>query len=77
MTGGPTARDGVAVGGLCRVGLMPLYWHLLKAVPALQIVLHRIAWVRLARLVVGCCSGATARLAAAHAGVAPGGGCWR
>ncbi len=25
-------------------GLMPLYWHLLKAVPSLQIVLHRIAW---------------------------------
>ena len=25
-------------------GLMPLYWHLLKAVPSLQIVLQRIAW---------------------------------
>jgi chloramphenicol-sensitive protein RarD len=25
-------------------GVMPLYWHLLKAVPSLQIVLHRIAW---------------------------------
>ncbi len=25
-------------------GLMPLYWHLLKSVPSLQIVLHRIAW---------------------------------
>ncbi len=25
-------------------GLMPLYWHLLKAVPSLQIVLHRIVW---------------------------------
>ena len=25
-------------------GLMPLYWHLLKAVPSMQIVLHRIAW---------------------------------
>ena len=27
-------------------GVMPLYWHLLKAVPSLQIVLHRIAWRR-------------------------------
>ncbi len=25
-------------------GLMPLYWHLLAAVPAWQIVLHRIVW---------------------------------
>lgn len=25
-------------------GLMPLYWHLLKAVPSLQIVLHRVLW---------------------------------
>ena len=25
-------------------GVMPLYWHLLKSVPSLQIVLHRIAW---------------------------------
>jgi len=25
-------------------GLMPLYWHLLKAVPSLQIVMHRIVW---------------------------------
>jgi len=25
-------------------GVMPLYWHLLKAVPSMQIVLHRIAW---------------------------------
>jgi chloramphenicol-sensitive protein RarD len=25
-------------------GVMPLYWHVLKAVPSLQIVLHRIAW---------------------------------
>ncbi len=25
-------------------GLMPLYWHLLKAVPSLQIVVHRIVW---------------------------------
>lgn len=25
-------------------GVVPLYWHLLKAVPSLEIVLHRIAW---------------------------------
>ena len=25
-------------------GLMPLYWHLLKVVPSLQIVLHRVVW---------------------------------
>lgn len=25
-------------------GLMPLYWHLLKSVPALQIVAHRLLW---------------------------------
>ncbi len=25
-------------------GLMPLYWHLLKAVPSLQIIAHRIVW---------------------------------
>ena len=32
-------------------GLMPLYWHLLKAVPSLQIIAHRIVWSAL--LVVG------------------------
>ncbi len=32
-------------------GLMPLYWHLLKAVPSLQIVFHRVVWSTL--LVVG------------------------
>ena len=25
-------------------GFMPLYWHLLKAVPSLQIVAHRVVW---------------------------------
>ncbi len=25
-------------------GLMPLYWHLLKSVPSLQIIAHRIVW---------------------------------
>lgn len=33
-----------AVGAYVLWGVMPLYWHLLKAVPSLQIVLHRIAW---------------------------------
>lgn len=32
-------------------GLMPLYWHALKAVPSLQIVLHRVVWSTI--LVVG------------------------
>ncbi len=32
-------------------GLVPLYWHLLKVVPALQIIAHRIVWSGL--LVVG------------------------
>lgn len=34
----------VAVAAYVAWGLMPLYWHLLKAVPSLQIVLHRIVW---------------------------------
>jgi len=25
-------------------GLMPLYWHLLREVPPLQVVLHRAIW---------------------------------
>ena len=25
-------------------GVMPLYWHLLKSVPSLQIIAHRIVW---------------------------------
>ena len=42
----PIDRRGmwVAVGAYVLWGVMPLYWHLLKAVPSLQIVLHRIAW---------------------------------
>ena len=32
-------------------GLMPLYWHLLKAVPSMQIMAHRVVWS--AVLVVG------------------------
>jgi chloramphenicol-sensitive protein RarD len=45
----PTQRDTttglwIAAASFVAWGLMPLYWHLLKAVPSLQIVLHRIAW---------------------------------
>ena len=34
----------IALASFLLWGVMPLYWHLLKAVPSLQIVLHRIAW---------------------------------
>ena len=34
----------VAVGAYVLWGVMPLYWHLLKVVPSLQIITHRIAW---------------------------------
>jgi chloramphenicol-sensitive protein RarD len=34
----------VAVGSFVLWGVMPLYWHLLKAVPSLQIIAHRIVW---------------------------------
>ncbi len=34
----------VAVASFVLWGLMPLYWHLLKAVPSLQIVAHRVIW---------------------------------
>ena len=34
----------IAAASFVAWGLMPLYWHLLKSVPSLQIVLHRIAW---------------------------------
>ncbi|MEZ0469117.1 EamA family transporter RarD [Luteimonas salinilitoris] len=33
-----------AAGAFVLWGLTPLYWHLLKAVPSLQIVAHRIVW---------------------------------
>jgi chloramphenicol-sensitive protein RarD len=39
-----TAGLWAGVGSFALWGVMPLYWHLLKAVPSLQIVLHRIAW---------------------------------
>ena len=34
----------MATGAFVIWGLMPLYWHLLKAVPSLQIIAHRIVW---------------------------------
>lgn len=33
-----------AVAAFVLWGLMPLYWHLLKVVPSLHIVLHRVVW---------------------------------
>ncbi len=39
-------RNGIWIAAASFVlwGLMPLYWHLLKAVPSLQIVVHRVIW---------------------------------
>lgn len=34
----------MAVGAFVIWGVMPLYWHLLKSVPSLQIIFHRIVW---------------------------------
>ena len=34
----------MAVGSFVLWGVMPLYWHLLKPVPSLQIIVHRIVW---------------------------------
>ena len=34
----------VAAASFVLWGLMPLYWHLIKEVPSLQIVVHRIVW---------------------------------
>ena len=34
----------MALGAFVIWGLMPLYWHLLKAVPSMQIVAHRVVW---------------------------------
>jgi len=41
-----STRNGlwVAAASFVLWGLMPLYWHLLKAVPSMQIVAHRILW---------------------------------
>jgi len=53
MTPAPLDRRGlwVAAGSFVLWGVMPLYWHLLKTVPSLQITVHRIIWSTL--LVVG------------------------
>lgn len=44
--GASDARRGMtaAIASFLLWGAMPLYWHLLKSVPALQILLHRIVW---------------------------------
>lgn len=34
----------MAVGAFVIWGLMPLYWHLLKSVPSMHVVLHRALW---------------------------------
>ncbi|GAB3371571.1 EamA family transporter RarD [Lysobacter rhizosphaerae] len=34
----------MAVASFVLWGLMPLYWHLLKAVPSMQVVAHRVVW---------------------------------
>ncbi|MGH8030892.1 MAG: EamA family transporter RarD [Luteimonas sp.] len=46
MSGQALDRRGLwgAAGSFVIWGLMPLYWHLLSAVPSLQIVMHRIVW---------------------------------
>jgi len=46
MTLAAEARRGlwIAVASFVLWGVMPLYWHALKAVPSLQIVMHRIVW---------------------------------
>jgi len=42
----PIDRRGLAVaaGAFVLWGVVPLYWHMLKAVPSLQIIAHRIFW---------------------------------
>ena len=49
----PVDRRGLiaAIAAFVLWGLMPIYWHLLKAVPSMQIIAHRIVWSTL--LVVG------------------------
>ena len=53
MSGATLDRRGVwiAVAAYVAWGLMPLYWHLLKVVPSMQIMAHRVVWS--AVLVVG------------------------
>ena len=53
MNNGKLDRRGiwVAVASYVLWGVMPLYWHLLKVVPSLEIIAHRIVWSTV--LVVG------------------------
>ena len=53
MNEGKLDRRGiwVAVASYVLWGVMPLYWHLLKVVPSLEIIAHRIVWSTV--LVVG------------------------
>ncbi len=46
MTHAALDRRGVwvAVASFVLWGVMPLYWHLLRSVPSLQIIVHRIVW---------------------------------
>ncbi|WP_246037105.1 EamA family transporter RarD [Thermomonas fusca] len=46
MSAGGLDRRGVwiAVAAYVAWGLMPLYWHLLKVVPSMQIMAHRVVW---------------------------------
>ncbi|WP_343037713.1 EamA family transporter RarD [Pseudoxanthomonas gei] len=56
MTAATLDRRGLwaAAGSFVIWGLMPLYWHLLKTVPSMQIVMHRIVWSTLL-VVAGLC----------------------
>src|SRR5687767_5724617 len=42
----PLDRRGLAaaIGAYALWGVFPLYWYLLKSVPALQIIAHRVIW---------------------------------
>jgi chloramphenicol-sensitive protein RarD len=46
MNAGKVDQRGIwiAVAAYVAWGLMPLYWHLLKVVPAMQIIAHRVLW---------------------------------
>lgn len=46
MTPTPLDRRGLfaALGAYAMWGVFPLYWYLLKSVPALQIIAHRVIW---------------------------------
>lgn len=60
MTARADVRRGlwIAVASFLLWGVMPLYWHALRAVPSLQIVMHRIVWG--AVFVVGWLTGSAA-----------------